>query len=334
MSAAESGAGSGGEKAGEGEAGGGANLPALLAPAETGGGRGALASLAGEDFSRYLAQVHRFPMLEADEERLLVQHWREKRDKRAAERLVTSHLRLVARMALGYRGYGLPLSDMVSEGTLGLLRAVERFDPGRKVRLSTYASWWIRAAMQDYILRSWSLVRIGSSAEKKRLFFRLREVRNRLMQYDRALLEGPGRHAKMAELLDASENDVREMEQRLDERDLSLQAPLGGMEGGEEGGATWLERLPVAGPSPEAAAEAREEGELRRRLLEEALDSLPERERAILAARRLAARPQTLEALAGRFGVSGERVRQLEQRAFSQLKERLLQLAAREGLLP
>ena len=188
--------------------------------------------------------------------------------------------------------------------------------------------------MQDYILRSWSLVRIGSSAEKKRLFFRLREVRNRLMQYDRALLEGPGRHAKMAELLDASENDVREMEQRLDERDLSLQAPLGGMEGGEEGGATWLERLPAAGPSPEAAAEAREEGELRRRLLEEALDSLPERERAILAARRLAARPQTLEALAGRFGVSGERVRQLEQRAFSQLKERLLQLAAREGLLP
>ena len=226
----------------------------------------------GDRFERYLSQVNRFPLLSEEEEHLLARSWRERRERRALERLVTSHLRLVARLALGYRGYGLALSDLVSEGTLGLLRAAERFDPDRRVRLSTYASWWIRAAIQEYILRSWSLVKIGGGAERRRLFFGLRSLRNRLEQYDERLGEGADRAGAMAKILDVDESVVREMQQRLGERDLSLHAPLGAADGGDDGGAVWLDRIPADEDTPEALAEAEEESRLRRRFLEEALE--------------------------------------------------------------
>ena len=275
---------------------------------------------------RYLAEVRQMPYLEAEEERLLAVRWREKKDRKAAGKLVTSHLRLVARLALGYRGYGLPLSDLVSEGTLGLLRAVDRFDPERRVRLSTYASLWIRASIQEYILRSWSLVKMGSGAEQKRLFFRLRQERNKLLQYEQG-----ARTAKLAEILDVDEESVREMEGRLDGRDFSLDTPIA-TESGESGG-SWLERIEAGGLSPEEEVAAQEEQEKRARLLQAALANLPPREREILLARRLAEPPQTLAEVAETHKISGERVRQIEKRAFELLKRELLQLAGAQKML-
>ncbi|MDA7987026.1 MAG: RNA polymerase factor sigma-32 [Alphaproteobacteria bacterium] len=320
--------GEGAAVAGEDGDGDGAALPATILPP------GGSALVPGDRFERYLSQVNRFPLLSEEEEHLLARSWRERRERRALERLVTSHLRLVARLALGYRGYGLALSDLVSEGTLGLLRAAERFDPDRRVRLSTYASWWIRAAIQEYILRSWSLVKIGGGAERRRLFFGLRSLRNRLEQYDERLGEGADRAGAMAKILDVDESVVREMQQRLGERDLSLHAPLGAADGGDDGGAVWLDRIPADEDTPEALAEAEEESRLRRRFLEEALESLSERDREILVARRLAEEAESLEVLGERHGVSAERVRQIEKRAFGLLKRRLLAIAAREGLAP
>ena len=290
-------------------------------------------SAGGEEagLRRYLAEVRRMPYLEAEEERLLAVRWRDHKDRAAATKLVTSHLRLVARLALGYRGYGLALSDLVSEGSLGLLKAVERFDPERRVRLSTYATWWIRAAIQEYILRSWSLVKLGSGAEQKRLFFRLRQERSRLLQY-----EGTERTQKLAEILDVEEEDIREMESRLDGRDFSLDAPLGasGANDGTEGGGTWLERVAASEPSPEEQVLAEEEQSKRAALLHQALEALPAREREILLARRLGETPKTLSAVAAEQGVSGERVRQLEKRGYELLKRELFRRAAEQGLLP
>ena len=301
-------------------------LPALF----TGG----LAESAGGEeagLRRYLAEVRQMPYLEAEEEHLLAVRWRDHKDRTAAAKLVTSHLRLVARLALGYRGYGLALSDLVSEGSLGLLKAVERFDPERRVRLSTYATWWIRAAIQEYILRSWSLVKLGSGAEQKRLFFRLRQERNRLLQY-----EGEERRQKLAEVLDVEAEDIREMESRLDARDFSLDAPVRNASAGdgEEGSGTWLERVAAGGPSPEEQVIAEQERKQREALLHEALLALPERERTILLARRLGEHAKTLSEVAREQGVSGERVRQLEKRGYELLKKELFRLAAERKILP
>lgn len=288
----------------------------------------------GDDLglSRYLSRLHAYPLLEEEEEFLLARRWRQDGDKTAAERLVLSHLRLVARIAIGYRGYGLPLSDLISEGGVGLMEAVRRFDPERRVRLSTYASWWIRAAIQEYVLRSWSLVRLGSSAKQKRLFYKLRSTRARLAAYGDVPPEQL--HARIAQELDVSEDDVREMEQRLVGGDLSLDAPMPGDGQGEESGETWLARVPSSEPTPEERVVEDREHDLRARLLQEALDALEKRDREILVARRLRDKPATLETLSAQYGISRERVRQLEQRAYARLRQNLVAGAERAGILP
>jgi RNA polymerase sigma-32 factor len=275
----------------------------------------ALPVLANEGgLSRYLDEIRKFPMLEPSEEYMLAKRWREHGDRDAAHRLVTSHLRLVAKIAMGYRGYGLPISEVVSEGNVGLMQAVKRFEPEKGFRLATYAMWWIKAAIQEYILRSWSLVKMGTTANQKKLFFNLRKAKSRISALDEGDLR-PDQVKQIATSLGVTEQDVVDMNRRLG-GDTSLNAPLR-----EEGEGEWQDWLVDDSASQESVLAAEEEGQNRLTALRTALSVLNPRERRIFEARRLAEDPITLEELSSEFGVSRERVRQIEVRAFEKIQE-------------
>jgi RNA polymerase sigma-32 factor len=276
--------------------------------------------------SRYLQDIRKFPMLEKEEEYMLAKAWQEHGDRDAAHKLVTSHLRLVAKIAMGYRGYGLPVSELISEGNLGMMQAVKRFDPERGFRLSTYAMWWIRAAIQEYILRSWSLVKIGTTAAQKKLFFNLKRIKARLNLIDDKTLH-PDAVKKIATELKVNEDEVLSMDQRLKGADHSLNAPLR-----IDGEGEWQDWLVDKEPDQETALAENEELEIRHDLLTEAMKSLNDRERHILKERRLKDEPSTLEDLSGTYKISRERVRQIEVRAFEKLQKRMLELSRDKGL--
>jgi RNA polymerase sigma-32 factor len=265
--------------------------------------------------SRYLDEIRRFPMLEPQEEYMLAKRWREHGDRTAAHKLVTSHLRLVAKIAMGYRGYGLPISEVISEGNVGLMQAVKRFEPEKGFRLATYAMWWIKAAIQEYILRSWSLVKMGTTANQKKLFFNLRKAKSRISALDEGDMR-PDQVKLIAKRLGVTEQDVIEMNRRLG-GDASLNAPI--RDDGDSG--EWQDWLVDDRDSQEAKLAEAEEFDNRRAALSDALAVLNERERRIFEARRLADEPVTLEDLAVEFGVSRERVRQIEVRAFEKVQK-------------
>jgi RNA polymerase sigma-32 factor len=291
----------------------------------------ALPSIASEGaLARYLQEIRRFPMLQADEEYMLAKRWREHEDPDAAHRLVTSHLRLVAKIAMGYRGYGLPLSELISEGNVGMMQAVKRFDPDRGFRLATYAMWWIRASMQEYILHSWSLVKIGTTAAQKKLFFNLRRLKGQIQAIEEGDLT-PEHVAKIAKELDVPESDVVNMNRRLAAPDNSLNAPLRA-DGDGEG--EWQDWLVDDEASQESKLGDRQELGLRRDLLKTAMSHLTERERDILQERRLKEIPTTLEDLSAKYGISRERVRQIEVRAFEKLQKAIKAGAMDRHLLP
>ena len=265
--------------------------------------------------SRYLEEIRRFPMLEPQEEYMLAKSWREHGDRDAAHRLVTSHLRLVAKIAMGYRGYGLPISEVISEGNVGLMQAVKRFEPEKGFRLATYAMWWIKASIQEYILRSWSLVKMGTTANQKKLFFNLRKAKSKIS----ALEEGdmrPDQVKLIAKRLGVPEQDVIDMNRRLG-GDASLNAPI--REDGDAG--EWQDWLVDDTVSQESRLVAEEQADNRHKALRDAMSVLNDRERRIFEARRLADDPITLEELAEEFGVSRERVRQIEVRAFEKVQK-------------
>jgi RNA polymerase sigma-32 factor len=265
--------------------------------------------------TRYLEEIRRFPMLEPQEEYMLAKSWREHGDRPAAHRLVTSHLRLVAKIAMGYRGYGLPISEVISEGNVGLMQAVKRFEPDKGFRLATYAMWWIKAAIQEYILRSWSLVKMGTTANQKKLFFNLRKAKSKISALDEGDMR-PDQVKLIAKRLGVTEQDVVDMNRRLG-GDVSLNAPI--REDGDSG--EWQDWLLDDTASQETRLAESEESDNRRKALGEALTVLNERERRIFEARRLADDPITLEELADEFGVSRERVRQIEVRAFEKVQK-------------
>ena len=274
----------------------------------------ALPIIAGESgLARYLAEIKRFPMLEPQEEYMLAKRWREHDDRDAAHKLVTSHLRLVAKIAMGYRGYGLPIGEVISEGNVGLMQAVRRFEPDKGFKLATYAMWWIRASIQEYILRSWSLVKMGTTASQKKLFFNLRKAKSRISALD----EGDLRDDQVeliATRLGVAKQEVIDMNRRLG-GDASLNAPLR-----EEGEGEWQDWLVDDSASQENLLAEREESDARMGALRSALTVLNPRERRIFEARRLADEPITLEELSTEFGVSRERVRQIEVRAFEKVQ--------------
>jgi len=279
--------------------------------------------------TRYLEEIRRFPMLEPQEEYMLAKSWREHGDRTAAHRLVTSHLRLVAKIAMGYRGYGLPISEVISEGNVGLMQAVKRFEPEKGFRLATYAMWWIKAAIQEYILRSWSLVKMGTTANQKKLFFNLRKAKSKISALEEGDLR-PDQVKLIAKRLGVTEQDVIEMNRRLG-GDVSLNAPI--REEGDSG--EWQDWLVDDSASQESRLVESEEADNRKKALGEALSVLNERERRIFEARRLADDPITLEELADEFGVSRERVRQIEVRAFEKVqkavKHRVAAMEAPQG---
>jgi len=270
----------------------------------------------------YLQATRRYPLLTEEEERAYAEGIRGRADASAMKELVGSHLRLVAKIARGFAGYGLPLADLVAAGNLGLMRAVKGFDPGRGVRFATYASWWIRAEMQEFILQSWSLVRIAKTAPQKRLFFHLRSLKARLGIADKGNL-APEEAAEIGRTLDAPEGEVKSMNGRLSGGDLSLNAPIGDKER-----ASWDELLVDGEPGQEETLAAREQARQRRHLLRRGLSALNQRERAILMERRLREEPPTLDVLAQRFGVSRERIRQIETRALEKLRQSVIAEAA------
>ncbi|GAB4238107.1 MAG: RNA polymerase sigma factor RpoH [Methyloligellaceae bacterium] len=275
--------------------------------------------------ARYLEEIRQFPMLEPDEEYMLAKRWREHDDREAAHKLVTSHLRLVARIAMGYRGYGLPIGEVISEGNVGLMQAVKRFDPDKGFRLATYAMWWIRASIQEYILRSWSLVKMGTTASQKKLFFNLRKIKGQL----KALEEGdlrPDHVQEISSRLGVPEEDVVSMNRRL-AGDSSLNAPVrNDTEGGE-----WQDWLVDETIDQETALGESEEFKQRLELLKDAMEELNEREKRIFTARRLSEDPMTLEELSEEFGVSRERIRQIEVRAFEKVQKAVQAAAAKEA---
>lgn len=282
-----------------------------------------------QGLSRYLQEIRKFPMLEPEQEYMLAKAWTDHEDKEAAHQMVTSHLRLAAKLAMGYRGYGLPTAEVISEANVGLMQAVKRFDPERGFRLATYAMWWIRASIQEYILRSWSLVKMGTTAAQKKLFFNLRKAKNRIG----ALEEGdmrPENVATIAKSLGVHEKEVIAMNRRLSGGDASLNAPL---KADGEGSAEWQDWLADDDADQAADYAERDEMESRRSLLMEALESLNDRERHILTERRLKDDPVTLEDLSKVYGVSRERVRQIEVRGFEKLQKKMRDLAAEKGMI-
>ncbi len=276
--------------------------------------------------SRYLQEIRRFPMLEVNEEFMLAKRWREHHDPEAAHRLVTSHLRLVAKIAMGYRGYGLPINELIAEGNVGMMQAVKRFDPDRGFRLATYAMWWIRAAIQEYILHSWSLVKIGTTAAQKKLFFNLRRVKGQIQAIEEGDLS-PEQVKKIATRLEVPEEDVVTMNRRLAAPDNSLNAPLK-----FEGEGEWQDWLVDDTPTQETRMGETEELSKRQVLLNTALSALNERERHILTERRLKDEPATLEDLSREYAISRERVRQIEVRAFEKLQKSIRNAAREQGL--
>ena len=283
----------------------------------------ALPILAGENgLTRYLDEIRRFPMLQPDEEYILAKRWREHSDPDAAHRLVTSHLRLVAKIAMGYRGYGLPIGEVISEGNIGLMQAVKRFEPDKGFRLATYAMWWIRASIQEYILRSWSLVKLGTTANQKKLFFNLRKAKSQISAFEEGDLK-PENAAAIATKLGVSQQEVVEMNRRLS-GDASLNAPLR-----EDGDGEWQDWLVDESSDQESMLAESEETENRRAALAQALGVLNPRERRIFEARRLAEDPVTLEELSTEFSISRERVRQIEVRAFEKVQQAAKERVAR-----
>ncbi|HEX7969893.1 MAG TPA: RNA polymerase sigma factor RpoH [Stellaceae bacterium] len=289
----------------------------------------ALPTIANEgNLGRYLQEIRKFPLLQPEEEYMLAKRWREHGDPEAAHRLVTSHLRLVAKIAMGYRGYGLPLSELISEGNVGMMQAVKRFDPERGFRLATYAMWWIRAAIQEYILHSWSLVKMGTTAAQKKLFFNLRKLKGQLQAIEEGDLS-PENVKKIATELGVPEADVVSMNRRLAAPDHSLNAPLR-----SDGEGEWQDWLVDEESNQETNLGERQELGLRRDLLRGALSHLSERERDILAERRLKDEPTTLEDLSQKYGISRERVRQIEVRAFEKLQKSIKAAALDRRLVP
>jgi len=281
------------------------------------------------NLSRYLQDIRKFPMLSPEEELALAQRWRTSEDTEAAHKLVTSHLRLVAKIAMGYRGYGLPIGELIGEGNVGMMQAVKRFDPDRGFRLATYAMWWIRAAIQEYILHSWSLVKMGTTAAQKKLFFNLRRIKGQMQAFEDGDLQ-PEQVTKIARLLDVQEQDVVSMNRRLAAPDNSLNAPLR-----QDGEGEWQDWLVDESESQETVLAEREERGGRNALLASALKTLNERERHILVERRLKENPTTLEDLSKEYNISRERVRQIEVRAFERLQKAMKQqVAVRRGALP
>jgi RNA polymerase sigma-32 factor len=276
--------------------------------------------------SRYLEEIRRFPMLQPQEEYMLAKRYNEHQDTNAAHKLVTSHLRLVAKIAMGYRGYGLPIGEVISEGNVGLMQAVKKFEPERGFRLATYAMWWIKAAIQEYILRSWSLVKMGTTANQKRLFFNLRKVKGKIQALDEGDLK-PEQVAEIAHRLNVSEEEVVSMNRRLS-GDASLNAPIRATEG-ESG--EWQDWLVDDHDSQEESLIEQDELESRRAMLSDAMGVLNDRERRIFEARRLADEPLTLEELSAEFDISRERVRQIEVRAFEKVQDAVKAAAKRQA---
>jgi RNA polymerase sigma-32 factor len=278
--------------------------------------------------NRYLQEIRRFPMLEPEEEYMLAKRWVDHQDTQAAHRLVTSHLRLAAKIAMGYRGYGLPQAEVISEANVGLMQAVKRFDPERGFRLATYAMWWIRASIQEYILRSWSLVKLGTTGAQKKLFFNLRKAKSRIGALEEGDLR-PENVKRLATDLSVTEEEVISMNRRLAGADASLNVTVGG----EEGGSSWQDWLEDENSDQADAYAERDEFEARQGLLMQAMDVLNPRERDILTERRLSEPAITLEELSERYGVSRERIRQIEVRAFEKLQGRMRELAQARGML-
>jgi len=278
------------------------------------------------NLNSYLQQIRKFPMLSQDEEFMLAKSWRERGDVDAAHQLVTSHLRLVAKIAMGYRGYGLPLSELISEGNVGMMQAVKRFDPDRGFRLATYAMWWIRASIQEYILHSWSLVKMGTTASQKKLFFNLRKLKGQIKAVEDGDMS-PENVSKIAETLGVPEQDVVTMNRRLSAPDHSLNAPVR-----TDGDGEWQDWLEDEGANQETLLADSEELQKRRQLLNAAMKTLNERERHILRERRLKDEPTTLEELSQEYDISRERVRQIEVRAFEKLQKAIRNAAIEQRL--
>ena len=282
-----------------------------------------------QGLNRYLQEVRKFPMLERDEEFMLAKRWIEQQDSNAAEKMVTSHLRLVAKIAMGYRGYGLPIGEVISEGNVGLMQAVKKFDPDKGFRLSTYAMWWIRAAIQEYVLRSWSLVKMGTTAAQKKLFFNLRRLKGEMKAIEDGDLT-PEHVTKIATKLGVKEEEVTSMNRRMGHGgDASLNVSIGG----EDGSSEWQDWLQDDTETQEEALGQDQEHNAKMELLKTAMSALNEREQDIISKRRLADKPMTLEELAIIYGVSRERIRQIEARAFEKLQEAMMNSAKSSGLI-
>ncbi len=281
-----------------------------------------------QGLNRYMQDIRKFPLLEPEQEYMLAKAWVDHEDSKAAHQLVTSHLRLAAKIAMGYRGYGLPQAEVISEANVGLMQAVKRFDPEKGFRLATYAMWWIRASIQEYILRSWSLVKLGTTSAQKKLFFNLRKAKAKVGALEEGDLR-PENVARIATDLGVTETEVIDMNRRLSGSDASLNATVGS----EEGGAQWQDWLEDEDSDQAEHYAERDELDTRRALLTQAMAVLNERERDVLMERRLAESPVTLEDLSSRYGVSRERIRQIEVRAFEKLQERMRQLAKGKGMV-
>jgi RNA polymerase sigma-32 factor len=282
-----------------------------------------------QGLSRYLSEIRKFPLLEKNQEFMLAKRWAEHQDSDAAEQMVTSHLRLVAKIAMGYRGYGLPMGEVISEGNVGLMQAVKKFDPDKGFRLATYAMWWIRASIQEYILRSWSLVKLGTTAAQKKLFFNLRRLKGEIQALEDGDLR-PENLTTIATKLGVTEEEVTSMNRRMSSGgDASLNAPIGGMDGEAE----WQDWIADDSPGQAEVLANKDEYGARMELLEEAMESLNERERHIINERRLKEEPTTLEDLSTHYNVSRERIRQIEVRAFEKLQKAMRDAARGRGLV-
>jgi RNA polymerase sigma-32 factor len=287
-----------------------------------------LPSLSNEgSLTHYLQQIKKFPMLSQKEEISLARKWIKKGDTDAAHKLVTSHLRLVARIAMGYKGYGLPITELISEGNIGLMQAVKKYDPEKGFRLSTYAMWWIRAAIQEYVLKSWSLVKIGTTAAQKKLFFNLKKIKNQLTSYNDGSLK-PDQVKEIADRLDVTEAEVSDMEGRMSGTDYSLNAVVS-----EDGESEWQDWLVDEDADQEVKLAEREELSKRKSLLSKAINILNEREQNIISARKLSEVPKTLEELSKTYKISRERVRQIEEKAFAKLQLEMVNLAKETRLI-
>ncbi|MCM8556936.1 RNA polymerase sigma factor RpoH [Sphingomicrobium sediminis] len=289
-------------------------------------------STGGENgLNRYLAEIKKFPILEPEEEFMLAKRWKEHGDTDAAAQLVNSHLRLVAKIAMGYRGYGLPVSELISEGNIGLMQGVKKFEPDKGFRLATYAMWWIRASMQEFILRSWSLVKMGTTAAQKKLFFNLRRMKNQIDAFEDGDLK-PEDVTKIATELGVTEDEVVSMNRRMARGgDTSLNAPMRGAD--DEGDSQWMDLLHSEEPLQDEIVADEEERQVRHELLMAAMDALNDREKHILTERRLTENPKTLEDLSQVYGVSRERIRQIEVRAFEKLQAALVKMAEEQRYL-